>query len=676
MIGSTVSHYSIVEHLGGGGMGIVYKAKDLKLDRFVALKFLPPELTRDPDSRERFIHEAKAASALQHNNICTVHDIDQTPDGQMFIVMDLYEGETLKQRIERGAMTLNEVAEIAAQVADGLAEAHEHGIIHRDVKPANIFLTKRGGVKIVDFGVAKLAGRTAVTRAGTTIGTVAYMSPEQARGEAIDARTDVWALGVVLYEMASGRLPFRGEHESAIVYSILNETPEPVTKLRSELPGELDRIVNMALSKDPGGRYPTAHEMSDALVTLRRAIASRSVSAANGRGIPGRRRYRTAAVVLGILLLASLVLILWPVTDRDRAGRMIAELQTEIDNGRFDTVYEAFSRATIDLQDPDVREAAKSVIGTFSLETDPPKAAVTLAYVYPLPTFSAGPSLPARETPLENYAGLAGEYIVKMALEGYVAAEFLLHLRPADSLHIRRTLPPATGETSSMVQVVGGISSTANPMPTYLIDKYEVTNDQYFQFVSAGGYNTSRFWDTVIVADNRPLPWASARKRLVDQTGLPGPRFWTGGRFPGGKERHPVVGVSWYEAMAYARWAGKNLPNADEWWFAALGGTRSAFPWGDDVRSIPERANFKLLGTETVGSYPLGVSPFGCYDMAGNVKEWLRDRFPRGTTHSIVGGSWRDESYMFESVHAESFEPFFSTRDVGFRCVKALTDKR
>jgi formylglycine-generating enzyme required for sulfatase activity len=227
-----------------------------------------------------------------------------------------------------------------------------------------------------------------------------------------------------------------------------------------------------------------------------------------------------------------------------------------------------------------------------------------------------------------------------------------------------------------MVEVVGAISSNGNPLPPYLTDKYEVTNEQYFQFVSAGGYNTSRFWDTVIVAENRPLPWASARRRFLDQTGLPGPRFWTGGRFPEGKERHPVVGVSWYEAMAYARWAGKDLPNADQWWFAALAGTRSAFPWGDDVKTIPARANFKLIGTEIVGSYPLGVSPFGCYDMAGNVKEWLRERSPRGLTYTIVGGSWRDESYMFEAVHAESFEPIFSTRDVGFRCVKALTVKR
>ena len=211
----TVSHYKILEHLGGGGMGIVYKAQDLKLDRDVALKFLPPEFTRDPDAKQRFMQEAKAASSLQHPNICTIHDIDQTEDGQIFIVMDLYEGETLKSKIERGPTSIDEAVEIALQMARGLAKAHEHGIVHRDIKPANVIVTRDGLVKIIDFGLAKLTGRTMLTKIGSTIGTAAYMSPEQARGEDVDQRTDIWSLGVVLYEMLTGRLPFRGDHESA-----------------------------------------------------------------------------------------------------------------------------------------------------------------------------------------------------------------------------------------------------------------------------------------------------------------------------------------------------------------------------------------------------------------------------------------------------------------------------
>jgi serine/threonine protein kinase len=198
MIGTVITHYKILEHLGGGGMGVVYKARDLKLDRPVALKFLPPDLTRDPEAKQRFVHEAKAASALQHNNICVVYDIDETDDGQMFISMGYLEGETLKKKIERAPLKIGEAVEFAIQVAQGLTKAHEHGIVHRDIKPANIMITSDGLAKIVDFSLAKLSGRTILTKTGSTIGTAAYMSPEQARGESVDHRTDIWSMGVLL----------------------------------------------------------------------------------------------------------------------------------------------------------------------------------------------------------------------------------------------------------------------------------------------------------------------------------------------------------------------------------------------------------------------------------------------------------------------------------------------
>jgi len=261
MIGQTISHYKILEKLGGGGMGVVYKAQDLKLDRFVALKFLPAELTLDPEAKERFIHEAKAASALQHNNICTVHDIDETTDGQMFIVMDCYEGETLKKKIEKGPQKIEEAADLAIQIAQGLSEAHAHSIVHRDVKPANILITKSGVAKIVDFGLAKLAGQARLTKTGSTVGTAAYMSPEQARGEDVDHRTDVWSLGVVLYEMVTGRLPFKSDYDQAMVYLILSEEPQPMTSVRSDVPPGLQSVVTKAIRKDPDGRYQTVTEM-------------------------------------------------------------------------------------------------------------------------------------------------------------------------------------------------------------------------------------------------------------------------------------------------------------------------------------------------------------------------------------------------------------------------------
>jgi serine/threonine protein kinase len=212
MIGKTISHYKIIEKLGGGGMGVVYKAQDLKLDRFVALKFLPPELTRDEESKKRFIHEAKAASSLQHNNICTIYEIDESEEGQLFIAMAFYEGETLKKKIERGSLNIEQTIETTIQIAEGLVKAHESDIIHRDIKPANIFITNDGVVKILDFGLAKVAGQTQLTQLGTTIGTVAHMSPEQTKGEEVDHRTDIWSLGVVLYQKLSGSQPFRGDY--------------------------------------------------------------------------------------------------------------------------------------------------------------------------------------------------------------------------------------------------------------------------------------------------------------------------------------------------------------------------------------------------------------------------------------------------------------------------------
>ena len=261
MIGKTISHYKILEKLGEGGMGVVYKAEDTKLDRMVALKFLPPVLTGDPEAKKRFIQEAKAASALQHNNVSTIHEIDETDDGQMFICMDFYAGEALNKKIGKSPVEIEEAINIAIQIAQGLDKAHKKGIVHRDIKPGNIVLTEDGVVKIVDFGLAKLAGRTKLTKEGSTLGTTAYMSPEQVEGKKSDHRSDIWSAGVVLYEMVTGKLPFQGEYEQAVLYSILNEQPEPLTSLRTKVPLELERIVNKCLSKDSSDRYQHADEL-------------------------------------------------------------------------------------------------------------------------------------------------------------------------------------------------------------------------------------------------------------------------------------------------------------------------------------------------------------------------------------------------------------------------------
>ena len=309
MIGKTISHYRILEKLGEGGMGVVYKAQDTKLKRIVALKFLTPQALGNEEEKTRFVREAQAAAALDHPNICTIHEIDEA-NGQTFIAMARIDGPTLKERIQAGQLKLDEVLDMAIQVAEGLREAHEKGIIHQDIKSANIMVTPKGQAKIMDFGLAKLAGAVQITKVGTTMGTAVYMSPEQARGDKVDHRTDIWSLGIVLYEMVTGQVPFKGNYEQAVVYSILNEEPKPISEWNKEVPENLNTIVKKALEKDPAQRYQSMRDMLADLQAVKKDFAvSKKLHLERKRG---RKTGRAILISLAVVLALILMVLLMP----------------------------------------------------------------------------------------------------------------------------------------------------------------------------------------------------------------------------------------------------------------------------------------------------------------------------------------------------------------------------
>ncbi len=655
-VGETFSHYRVIELLGAGGMGVVYKAEDIRLKRLVALKFLPLGLVQDREAKERLVHEAQAASALDHPNTCTIHEIDETPDGQMFLAMAYYEGETLKERIVRGPLTADEALDFIAQIARAVATAHEAGIIHRDIKPANIILTRRGELKLLDFGLAKLTSQTVLTRTGSTLGTVAYMPPEQIAGRGADERSDVWALGIVFYEMLTGQRPFLGDHEVAVLKAIMDDTPRPLRDVRHETPAEFEPIVARALQKEPKDRYASAREFLQEVEALRSA---RSVTTSTpGTRPPARRVDRRTLIVAGAALAIVAALGSWFAYGNlrtRRARQALPEVAELVRKEQYPTAFQRIRQLEPLLSgDRDLVELQKTFLYPVSVRTTPPGAEVYVrGYLDDAEEWTY-----LGRSPIDT-RGPLGQFrwrVTKAGFTAYEGAHSMLNPDFPVTLAVAGSLP------EGMAPVPGGrvvLPDRVVDLDDFFIDRYEVTNREFKKFTDAGGYRNRAYWQDPFVKDGHPVAYDQAMPEFRDATGRPGPSTWELGHYPEGQDDYPVSGVSWYEAAAYARFAGKHLPTVHHW-------RRAATSAADNVYSeILAVSNFAGKGPAKVGRYQ-GVGPYGTYDMAGNVKEWtsnaVRDK------RYILGGAWNEPSYIFRD--GDALAPFDRGQGNGFRCIK------
>jgi serine/threonine protein kinase/dienelactone hydrolase len=666
LTGTTVLHYRVLERVGEGGMGVVYKAEDTRLKRSVALKFLPPDLTRDSEAKARFTQEAQAASSLQHPNICTILAINETEEGQLFICMDLYEGETLKEKIDRGPLSLEEGMGIAVQVAQGLARAHEKEIVHRDVKPANIFVSNDGIVRILDFGLAKLSAQSRITREGSTLGTAAYMSPEQARGEEVDQRTDIWALGAVLYEMFTGQLPFKTEYQTALVYSILNETPAPPTSIRSEIWEGLEKVILKCLTKNPDERYGTGADLLMALEELRKSEASSARSGDASRRLIQILKKPLVASALVVVVLGTVGGGAWMLDRSAKSSRAKEELLPQIRKALqfvpFSVPLAEFALAQEAREfignDPEFEAVWEKISATLSVETNPPGAEVAIRHV----GVPDAAWVPIGVSPLFGREVPSRFLQLRLTKQGYVQREdVLLPFFSSDSYVTPSIWEFALDSLGSIPEGMARVyGDTA--LGGFLMDRCEVTNNRYREFVLAGGYSNRSFWKEPFADGARQISWEDAMRLFVDATGRPGPSTWRAGGYPDGEDDYPVRGVSWYEAAAYAEFAGKKLPSVGHWELASAGG-EGFYTLYFDQYIIPV-SNFSTTGVRPVGSGEM-FGPYGLWDMAGNVREWCWNESVKG--RCLRGGAWNDATYMYRNITQAS--PFDRSERNGFRCM-------
>ncbi|NGP75099.1 protein kinase [Balneolaceae bacterium YR4-1] len=649
MIGQSINQYKIISKLGSGGMSIVYKALDTKLDRFVALKFLFPHLSQTEDVKTRFMLEAKTASSLDHPNICPIYDIGETEDDRLYIIMPCYEGKSLREKINEGPIPIDDAVEIAIQAARGLSKTHSKDIVHRDIKPGNIMFSEDGEVKIVDFGLAKLEGRTLLTTEGTTLGTVSYMSPEQSTGKDVNQKTDIWSLGVILYEMLTGERPFKGNYEQAVIYSIINDEPQPIRDINPKIPKELARIVHRALEKDVKDRYASINNMLEDLENLYGNTPVRNDIISLLKKPVG---FVSVGVILVMLCIGGIWLyqrqanIQWARQDALPKIELLAE-RTWSD---YSEIYTLASQAEEYIpNDPKLTALLDKSSLYINVHTDPEGAAVYVKdYNHPDNEWRY-----LGTSPIDSIRVPIGIFRWKVEKEGYdtvLAAAATWDANLTGDLFVPndffRELDKEGSIPAGMVRVKG-TDTPIGKLDDFFIGRFEVTNKEFKEFIDDGGYRNKAYWQHQFIYEDQILSWENAISKFVDQTERPGPSTWQEGSYPEGQGDYPVSGISWYEAAAYAVYKGMSLPTGTHWGLARGESTPLIrFPQMGGFAVFAPFNNFGEHGPVAVGSMP-GYTSYGAYDMAGNVREWCWNETQYGKL--IRGGAWSDNTYTFST---------------------------